>query len=1221
MKRGFTLIELLVGVSILAILSVIGLSVFTSAQVKARDGVRKRDLKNIAVTLELYYTQNDQYVPGNGSCEQDAPAMYSSLNSFFPLGGVPKDPLTKSNYCYVSLNNGASFVLYARLENCADPEIVDPGRCQLDMYNFQVFSQDLTIAQVATLAPIPTATPTPAPTSAPTSVPTTVPTIAPTSAPAPVAGDLWADTVLGHIDFNQAVLNEVVPFKVFNPGGVMVDRFQNPQKVYVYDGANSRILGLDLPGCLASGGACSASLVLGQPSGNGYSACNIIDGNFTNYPIRIPPAGNSLCFTPPSQNSPLEGGSAASMAVDSQSNLYVSDFHNNRVLKYQNPFQNDQIADEVWGQDDFLGYKCNKTDSGGDLVTAANLNSIPAPTASSLCMGRNGKFQISFQAGVEIDSQGNLWVADTSNHRVLRFPSSGGIIAKTADLVLGQPGFTTRNSGANLNQMSAPRAVRVLSNGIVLVADYGNNRILRFQAPLVNGMSGTLFGSQFKSPSGIEIDPLGGGVWINDTNNGMLELWDLGGTTVQKVLLKDTYKPDGSYGSLYVTEGSLGLDSSGGVLVSAGIGPFQSVYHFAGPIPNPVAGTIIQPDKNFFYPPDGQNYRSNKGLAIPGGVAVKNDQLIVSDGYKIVFWNGLNSLSNGKPADGVVGVADFQGIDPWGIGRIKADSQNHLWVARKSTVDVYQLPLTSNASPIRLALISSSTTLPVLGGGQISWGFQDHFWDIEPDPSGNYLWVSQGIETLPLHRVFRIRDPLTNPVVDVILGQPNATSIGCNRYNGVYDSTYYTIAYPLKAANTVCFPGSVRIDALGNVWVSDHALEFRGNNRLLEFNASLFSNITSNALFGPNASLVSPDVQAWEPAFNSKNQMVVGYNGQTQPPGFPGIYLNPLQTLQTTATADMYLKNFFSHGYSATFDSNDNLYIVDLNRGKVLVFQDPASATIPTPTPTPFVPLPVFPKMGNLIAYWKMDEASWNGTAGEVRDSSANGNHGTAAGAVITTSKAGLGNAASLNGTSTYIEVPDSAGLDLSGPFTISAWVNPVNPGAESEIIQKGTASDCQNYGLLLPGSRQLTALSSNACSWSYAAISASVALNQWQHIAITYNGTNITYYVNGNGPAKKDSKAWGNIGAVNSGSLVIGGGPAQQAQDFFGGKIDEVGIWNTALTDAEIADLYNGGSGLPLSLNNQNQAVAGVSRESLPGFVQNFLQNIELLLTLWKIL
>lgn len=80
-KRGFTLIELLVVITIIAILSIIGITIFTSVQKGARDARRKADIENISRALEVNYTG----------------LAYPPLSdSWFSGGAVPKDPLSGS---------------------------------------------------------------------------------------------------------------------------------------------------------------------------------------------------------------------------------------------------------------------------------------------------------------------------------------------------------------------------------------------------------------------------------------------------------------------------------------------------------------------------------------------------------------------------------------------------------------------------------------------------------------------------------------------------------------------------------------------------------------------------------------------------------------------------------------------------------------------------------------------------------------------------------------------------------------------------------------------------------------------------------------------------------------------------------------------------------------------------------------------------------------------
>src|SRR4051812_34507610 len=112
-------------------------------------------------------------------------------------------------------------------------------------------------------------------------------------------GDRSADVVLGQPGFEQITPNEVTARRLFNPGGVIVDRSVAPARVYVYDGGNSRVLGLSHLGHVAGGpnagkpctsdsdapgSRCAieegsgADLVFGQPDFT-HSGCNG-DGNF-----------------------------------------------------------------------------------------------------------------------------------------------------------------------------------------------------------------------------------------------------------------------------------------------------------------------------------------------------------------------------------------------------------------------------------------------------------------------------------------------------------------------------------------------------------------------------------------------------------------------------------------------------------------------------------------------------------------------------------------------------------------------------------------------------------------------------------------------------------------------------------------------------------------------------------------------------------------------------
>jgi hypothetical protein len=795
-------------------------------------------------------------------------------------------------------------------------------------------------------------------------------TVTPRSPVRGAAGDLWADVVLGKPDFDEIAPNEVTSRRLFNPQGVLVDRSVSPNRVYVYDGGNSRVLGLSHLGSCASGtnlgqnctansncpgSTCAieegrgADLVLGQPSFT-RSACNG-DGAFQRYPMRAPASAATLCSLPDGLVSPLEGGSHANMAVDGAGNLYVPDFENHRVLRYNSPFTTDTIADDVWGQADFTGNQCNR---GRGLNSADN---------QSLCFASP---YYGVTAGVGIDSTGNLWVADVANNRVLRFPFDVAIGSPShvADLALGQPDLSHSDPAPGLNQMRGPTAVRVDSAGAVYVAEYSdqgqaaqNNRVLIFDPPFSNGQTARTLAYPFLRPESLEFDPAGG-LWVNDSGNTQLLLF-VGGV-VQKVLFRDLAASTGACGSAATTGdgppfsfegnggdafsswnlcrigGSIGVDSDGNVLVAALHS--QDVWRFPAPFPTPTKGIAHSADARIFKPYQSavQNEVGLAGIIGVSGVAVAAGQLIVADNTRLLFWNNPISLTSGQAADGFVGTSDPRLQNGPQFGHIREDGNSRLWAIRYDQIVAYNLPLATGASPA----VTITSPLQVLGGGKLTWDGLLSAGGVAPVGAGDKVWVADAAH----NRVFRVRNPLTAPMADIVLGQTGVAGIGCNQGHGAGS----------PSRTSLCNPNAVELDRQGNLYVSDHSLEAQGNFRLLEYDASLFPSSPPHALFaipasrvfGAGGSFTLPSCQQselctafWDPGFDSSGQMVVGGNSimTTQ---FPFVYTNPLVSQHVST----YLNDFYSMGYAATFDSSNNLYVGDLNRGRVLIYLNPLPA-------------------------------------------------------------------------------------------------------------------------------------------------------------------------------------------------------------------------------------------------------------------------------------
>ncbi len=191
--RGFTLIELLVVISIIAVLSTIGITTYQGMTSKARDSIRKNDLNKLSTALELYFQKNNQYIPPANNtdpdnCSRDTSTFYNLITPFMS-GGVPIDPKTGANYCYIAVNNGQSYRLFAKVDNCSNSGNL---ACTNTDYNYSVVSSDLVPISTNEVLATPTPTPsaTPGPTSTPTATPTPTPT--PTATPGPLMDRLLA---------------------------------------------------------------------------------------------------------------------------------------------------------------------------------------------------------------------------------------------------------------------------------------------------------------------------------------------------------------------------------------------------------------------------------------------------------------------------------------------------------------------------------------------------------------------------------------------------------------------------------------------------------------------------------------------------------------------------------------------------------------------------------------------------------------------------------------------------------------------------------------------------------------------------------------------------------------------------------------------------------------------------------------------------------------------
>lgn len=163
-QPGFTLIELLIVIAIFAVVLSIGLSSFISSQQKSRDSARKADLRNIALALETYFNDKNQYPNDDGSghilgCYPDDATLCPWGELFRDQKGtvymprLPQEPSGARYYVYQVGATNRSFQLYARLENTKDSAVPkDPSgspmvyqglSCGDKLCNYGVSSQNV----------------------------------------------------------------------------------------------------------------------------------------------------------------------------------------------------------------------------------------------------------------------------------------------------------------------------------------------------------------------------------------------------------------------------------------------------------------------------------------------------------------------------------------------------------------------------------------------------------------------------------------------------------------------------------------------------------------------------------------------------------------------------------------------------------------------------------------------------------------------------------------------------------------------------------------------------------------------------------------------------------------------------------------------------------------------------------------------------------------------
>jgi hypothetical protein len=147
--------------------------------------------------------------------------------------------------------------------------------------------------------------------------------------------------------------------------------------------------------------------------------------------------------------------------------------------------------------------------------------------------------------------------------------------------------------------------------------------------------------------------------------------------------------------------------------------------------------------------------------------------------------------------------------------------------------------------------------------------------------------------------------------------------------------------------------------------------------------------------------------------------------------------------------------------------------------------------------------------------------------------------------------------------------VPDAASLDLTNGMTLEAWVYPT-AAADGTVIVKESAGGMA-YALYSYDNTPGPVAYLDSGGYAAARGSTGLPLNAWSHLAATYDGATLRLYVNG---ALVTSRAVGTAIVTSTAALRIGGNSVWG--EYFQGRIDEVRLYNRALSASEIADDMN---------------------------------------------
>ncbi len=217
------------------------------------------------------------------------------------------------------------------------------------------------------------------------------------------------------------------------------------------------------------------------------------------------------------------------------------------------------------------------------------------------------------------------------------------------------------------------------------------------------------------------------------------------------------------------------------------------------------------------------------------------------------------------------------------------------------------------------------------------------------------------------------------------------------------------------------------------------------------------------------------------------------------------------------------------------------------------------------------------------IAYWGFDEGF-----GTTASDSANANHGTITGATWKDeAECVKGKCLYFDGDADYVTSINNIGITGNSPRTVSIWFKQTVV-AEKNIFGFGGNANTELFDIDLTGGDKLIGHFYGAGNDTITG-APTIKANEWNHAVLTYDGTKVDVYLNGQYTNSKT------LSLNTSSSQAIIGGGKYAAYNYFQGYIDEVKVYDYARTPDQVKVDYNRGLSLALGGNQYTSLAKGL--------------------------